>query len=826
MPWHIEKRDDQHCVIKDADDSTVKCHDTKAKAAAHMAALYANEPEAKEVEMGQKAVSLKVSEYLEVAICPRNVEAEEAEFEGREWDITIIGAREAKDLIEIDGRKFVRSKNGRLYDVAALKESVPMWEGVKVYDNHLTDEEFKQKAGMRSVAKEWIGSITKPKWIGGALPRLDGVLKIVEEGVAKKLKNAWDQKVLGTIGLSIDALTIQGQEAEIEGQRMPVMEGFQKILSVDLVAEPAAGGGFNRLIAANITQEVTVMNEEQLKELVTQLVAEALADSKIEDKKREAVIEAIVNAALVAKIAEAEDPKAALEPLIKAMVVMESQPEPEPDPEPEPEPEPEPAPEAEPPSAAEAAVQEQIRKLECRITLRDKLDEAKLSEPMRQMIEALFDGKIFETTDLDGAIKRAKEAQAAHDPGGRVTGAGGQRVSVGLNEQDVAEVEFMRLVMGNSEFRALEQVKDDFVQERVTEAYSSWVKEGRPRYSTRRLSEWLYEAFGDPFDSNSRFYEASTTSSMSSIVKNAVNVMLAADYAKRQRWWDPLVRIEEVDTIDQATLVRVYGMSTLSVVNEGNPYTELGWVDEEETADFVKKGNYVGITLETLLRDKVQAIRTIPTRLATTWHNTISALVSGVFTVNTLTGPALVDTGALFNATALTGTGGHANLLTSAFNYTNYEAARAAMMKQTDQNSQGFGSVQGQRLLIKPKFHLVPVDLEAASHAVFGSKEKPGSANNDINPFFNECKTVVVPHWTDTADWALVADPQEFPAIWLIFLRGRRVPELFTAGDEAGGAMFTNDTLRYKVRMLTYRFSSTYDCAPVSDWRPLHKSNV
>jgi len=40
------------------------------------------------------------------------------------------------------------------------------------------------------------------------------------------------------------------------------------------------------------------------------------------------------------------------------------------------------------------------------------------------------------------------------------------------------------------------------------------------------------------------------------------------------------------------------------------------------------------------------------------------------------------------------------------------------------------------------------------------------------------------------------------------------------------GAMFTNDTIRYKVRMYGQRFSSTYDCAPVADFRPLHKSNV
>lgn len=45
MPWHLEKRDGKTCVIKDADGSTEKCHDTEEQAKAHMRALYANEPQ-------------------------------------------------------------------------------------------------------------------------------------------------------------------------------------------------------------------------------------------------------------------------------------------------------------------------------------------------------------------------------------------------------------------------------------------------------------------------------------------------------------------------------------------------------------------------------------------------------------------------------------------------------------------------------------------------------------------------------------------------------------------------------------------------------------
>jgi len=386
-------------------------------------------------------------------------------------------------------------------------------------------------------------------------------------------------------------------------------------------------------------------------------------------------------------------------------------------------------------------------------------------------------------------------------------------------------VEFMRLLMGNRSFRELEHNDTHYVKERMTESYKAWTKNHRPDFGYRRVSEWVYDLLGgDPFTSQ-RAAESLTQSNMSSIVKNALNVMLAANYSMRTEWWAPIVIEEELDTIDQATLVRVYGMDTLDVVNEGTAYTEMTWRDDEETADFVKKGNYVGVTLETLLNDKLQVIRRIPERLATSWYNTLSALVAAVFTTNSKAGPVLSDTGALFNATAVTSTGGHANYLTTALSFTAYGALRTAMMKQTDMYSQA-GTELGKRLLIRPKYLLVPVDLEQTALAIRESEEAPGSANWNPNTYRNEFDVIVVPEFTDATDFAAVGDPKQFPAIYLMFLRGRRVPELFTADSEIQGAMFTNDTLRYKVRLMTWRFSSTYDCAPVADWRPLHRSVV
>jgi hypothetical protein len=771
----------------------------------------------------------------------------EGPFAGHEWDVTIIGANEAGDNIkEVNGSRYILSANGRLYSFKALEASAPMWEGVKVYDNHLTDAEFDERQGMRSVAKEWVGTLVEPYWDGREY-RLKATLKVVDESLAAKLKAASDQDVLESIGLSIDTLP-ESREAEVDGANMPIIEGFQKIYSVDLVAEPAAGGAFNRLIASQTFTRGGYTMEKELRRYVEQLV-----DGKL--KLQEADLDAIateITGVMEEAIKEMEADKAAqgqpanveeiadavadvmiqaLEQAIEEIKAEGGVPEKEKAPKEEPGMESRrlarrysrPAPARPAARPQENAAMRRVAALESKIMLRDKLDHARLSPSHRKIVETAFSGKNPTEREVVAMVRSVKEAQARTDSTGRVRGAGVTRpqVRMGMAPRDIAEIEFMRLVAGNTEFNRLQESRNEDVMNRLPESYKTWQRTGRPYYGTRRISEWAYNLLGGDPMADQRAYEAVTTSSMSSIVKNTVNILLAANYAKKHLWWEPIVRTEEVDTIDQATLVRVYGINTLSVVDEGQAYSELAWTDEEETASFVKKGGYVGVTLETLLADKLNVIRTLPERLATSWYNTLSNLVSGVFTCNTATGPVLADTGALFNATAIGSAGGHVNLLTAAASYTALDAAWTAMMKQTDQ---ALGA--GQRLLIEPKYALCPVDLKSALTVIRNTEKITNSGNNDVNPYYQRFEVVPVPGFTDTNDWALVADPQEFPAIWLIFLRGKKVPELFESKSETDGAMFTNDTMRFKVRMLTWRYSSTYDCAPVSDFRPLHKSNV
>jgi len=742
--------------------------------------------------------------YFESTITPHIAEGKE--FEGKEWEVTIIGPKTNADIITIEGEEYLRSLNDRLYSLKGLEDSVSQWQDAQVYDNHLTQQEFVDKQGMRSPMKEWLGAIVNPFW-DKAAKSLKGFLRIADEAAAKKFKNAYDLDILKTIGLSIDTKPLQDGMATVEGIVMPLLKGFEEIFSLDVVGRPAAGGSFDRITAAIIYKEKTDMTPEEVQDLINT----AITGLNIAETVRTTLAEAL-NADEDKTETEAKKKPSMDDDMMDDDEDKSKKARKESD------------------DAGQKAL-DRVAQLESDLLVKQAISDANLSEKLAEAARVALSGRVIQKREIEDVLKSLKEAQAQTDPTGNDDMPTGQRrdkVKVGWTEQDKYAVEFARLLMGNNAFSQIKENKEDkndFVSERLNEAdwYLNWKKNNfQDIHQAYRISSLMEEWFGGNPLINPRAMETATTSTLATVVKNTVNIMIAADYSLQQRWYESIVRQEEVDTIDDTTLARLFGVNTLSVVPEGDTYTELALADEEETASFVKQGNYIGVTMETLMRDKLNYVRTIPRRLSDTWYNTLSAHVAAVFTTNSATGPVLSDTGALFNATVATTAGGHANLLTTALStVATYAAARTAMRKQTNQP---LGV--GRKVQIEPKYLLVPEDLETTGLTIRNSQYIPGSANNDINPFYQKFEVVVVPDWTDATDWALVADPVRWPAIWLIFPRGNRTPQLFTADSAVAGAMFTNDTLRFKVQMLHYRFSPTYSNAPVADFRPLHKSNV
>lgn len=433
-----------------------------------------------------------------------------------------------------------------------------------------------------------------------------------------------------------------------------------------------------------------------------------------------------------------------------------------------------------------------------------KLEASKLPQALQDVVrESLpYDWKV---ADLDLSIDRQRAAWAKLEAASVVTGHGtprDARISGMMDSQD-----------------------------RITEALTALIENRTPARGIPPLTG-LKEAYfllsGD-YSMTGKFHAENvglasvTSSTMADIVANAMNKIVVNAFQSYPRWWTPIVTEENFGTLQTVRWITLGGIGELPTVAEGAAYTELAWGDNTETSSWTKKGGYLGITLEAMDKDDVSRLQTAPRALAQAAWLTLNKAVSSIFTSNSGVGPTLTDGGALFNATAVTTPGGHANLGTTALSTTTWTAAKLSMRKQADLTS-------GERLggLTSPKYLLVPPDLENTALTVLASENLPGGANNDVNPEAAgnthdarldaaRRRIIVVDLWTDTNNWAAVADPKMYPSIGIGYRFGQ-APEIFSVASPNSGLMFTNDVMPIKVRFF-------FAVGP-TDFRGLYKANV
>jgi hypothetical protein len=311
------------------------------------------------------------------------------------------------------------------------------------------------------------------------------------------------------------------------------------------------------------------------------------------------------------------------------------------------------------------------------------------------------------------------------------------------------------------------------------------------------------------------------SSTMANMVANQLNKMVVNEFQKYPRWWEKIVSIEDFSSLQQVKWVTLGGVGELPTVSEGAAYTELTWDDQAETASFIKKGGYLGLTLEAMDKDETRRLQAAPRALAQAAWLTLGKSISAIFTANSGVGPTMSDSVALFDAA-------HANLGSSALSVSAWAATRTAMRKQAELHS-------GERLsaLAAPKYLLVPPDLEISALQALGSEFDyayalsngqaapenvfaEGSARADRLVSARE-RVIVVDLWTDANNWAAAADPLLYPSIGLGFRYGR-TPEIFSVASPTAGLMFSNDTMPIKVRFF-------FAVGP-TDYRGLYKHNV
>ncbi len=461
----------------------------------------------------------------------------------------------------------------------------------------------------------------------------------------------------------------------------------------------------------------------------------------------------------------------------------------------------------------QAKLQEQIHAsdavlaAQCGFLLNSALGASRLPDVTQARIRRQFDGVVFQPAQLQTAIEEAQSEVAALTAAKSVQGPG--RINGMFNT-------------------------DDQLQAAVDDLFGAERDADKKGLKVARLSgvRELYMMLTGDFDLHGGFDPihaqfGGTTADFTGLVKNALNKVVVNSFERMGRagydWWKNIVQVEHFETLNGITGTLVGTIGSLPEVAEQGEYTELAVGDSPETASFVKYGGYLPLTLEAIDRDETRKLRLYAIELGNAAMRNISAEIAAIFTDASGAGPTMADTGALFNATAVTTAGGHANLLTTAIgtDYTAWNAVALAMYNQPMliKNATGYYGT-GKKLAIDPKFCLVPRALKAAAEAIF--LPRWASNTNAIEPvglptYGGFVVPITVPEWTDATDWAAVADPNIAPSI-IVGERFGLVPEIYIAGRETDPAVFMNDEHRLKVRQFL--------AVLVGDFRPLHKENV
>ena len=656
---------------------------------------------------------------------------------------------QASGQVNADGRFEIMAitagqGNGWTFGADVLKASLPLWDGIETFADH--GDGFSSGRSVRDLG----GVCHSPTWDdfdkGIKLQlRTTGPSGPLVEQLGRELLTETDHAP--RVGFSADVL--------FTADASKTVQKILRVLSLDLVFNPARGGAFIRALNSVQPRLAAPAQERPMPPEATPAPGAAPA---------------------------APHANADIEAMRQLLAIQSEQTR----------------------LAKEVEASLAMRVQMCSYLLHSGLAASRLPAVAQNALRKRFEGQVFVPAELNQAIADQRELVTALTAGAVVQGPGPLRVSAQFNDRD-----------------RLQAAVDDLLGA-PRDAGSATLE--APRLTGIRE---LYLMLTGDVDLHGGYYadraQLATTADFTGLVKNAMNKIIVERWAQLGRagydWWKKIVVVEHFNSLKSITGTLIGTVGSLPTVSEGAEYTELAVGDSPETASFTKYGGYIPLTLELIDTDDARKLAAYPRELANAALRNISSLVAAIFTANAGIGPTMADTGALFNATAVTTAGGHANLLTTALAAAQWEVVCAAVYNQPMliKNATGYYGT-GKKMGINPKYLLVPRALQlTAKQVLYPTLERASQIYTENMQRGEPGDVITVPEWTDATDWAAVCDPMVAPAIYV----GERfgiTPEIFVAGDELSPAVFMNDEHRLKVR----QFLAVW----VNDFRPLHKENV
>jgi hypothetical protein len=284
------------------------------------------------------------------------------------------------------------------------------------------------------------------------------------------------------------------------------------------------------------------------------------------------------------------------------------------------------------------------------------------------------------------------------------------------------------------------------------------------------------------------------------LVANTANKALRAAYDMAQPTWRQWCAVGEVSDFKANSRIQLGTFNSLAEIKPGGEYTYGSVGEEAESIIAITKGKGLALTRQLIINDDLGAFIAAARMLGFAAARTVNEDVYARLAAST----AMSDTGALFNATAVTTAGGHANYTSSgtALSVASITVGEAAMAAQKDKNLRT-------ALNLAPKFLLAPRGKRAIAWELLNSAADPASSNSNKRNFAASLGLeLIVDAELDRASataWYLAADPNQAPLIEVDFLDGQQSPYVAESIDWDTDAMKFKTRLDYGVQAIDWR---------------------
>ena len=279
----------------------------------------------------------------------------------------------------------------------------------------------------------------------------------------------------------------------------------------------------------------------------------------------------------------------------------------------------------------------------------------------------------------------------------------------------------------------------------------------------------------------------------SGILDNTVNKSMQTAYTEAQTTYQLWTSRGSNPDFKATNRYQISEGGELKKINENGEFVDDKMTDSGVASKIVTYGRKFSLTRQAIINDDLSYLTKMPQAYARAARRGINKAIYAILNTN----PAIYDGDTLFHVA------NHANWKDSAGaapSIAQLDIMQQFMMKQTN--------LRGEEMLnIRPRFVIVPVELDVTTRQLLSSVNDPSvSVNpNTANPFNGRLDVISDAELTGAKAWFTAADPSNIDTIEVTYLNGQDMPTLESriAWDVLG--MEFRIFIDYGVTVIDYR---------------------